>query len=506
MDNAGGTGLHLLLYEANFETTWNEVLNSGADGTYTVTFRAKSADGSWIGGAAGTREFVIRSTAKEGEYCYRLDLAPLNGSSPLDVSLSAEAGLPADPETVSYEWNLDLNCDGTVDGGSGSSSEVFTTPADSSEITRTFTIDPDEGESASCAASVSVIVNDETLDELSDGSCTGTVHVSQTTDTCGNGSCETNETCDPDGNISCPANTALPAGTTCSDACFYCGDGYLNTGEQCDPGIPSDESGYEENCQEDCTISSGSPSPGDDSSPAGDEGDATATGTFVITQDIPKCLEMVAPHNTVPITVTITNNDTTGTTVRAISDSLPRGLTYTAGSSSINSAQNTQDNGVLVETTGSSQLVTWDNAGQGWTIVSGGTLTLSFTATVGSSATVGTQTNTITVTPADENPVPSESPVLIAQTCTQPLTGIFDRNVLYILTGLLFLLIAGTAYYTGFGTTEVAHLLDRSTTAWKNTYLHMTQPQKYMEEQVKNSALKKIHQHTDAKTKRPRQR
>ncbi len=464
-------------------------MNSAKAGTYTAKFRAKDETGSWTETTNCVRAFVVADEEETGEYCYSLDAVPVKGTSPLDVTLTCNSGVPEGEEAI-YEWKLDLDCNGEYDEGTGEDAEQFTTTTDASTITRTFTYLSGEAGTLTCPVEVLVKVDDgsRTLQDLKTGSCEGEVTLTQVSDTCGNAECNSGETCDPDGNLDCPSGSPLSAGTVCRTDCTYCGDGTIDSAEEeCDTGIEEGETGYEELCETDCTIGTAEPIETPDT---GDE-DETAS-ILVITQEAPQCLEMVAPNNVATITITVTNSDTTEILVRAISDTLPQGMAYTAGSSSTDSVANTTDVGVTTETSGTSQLVTWDNNNSGWTIPAGGTLTLTFQATVSETATTGTQTNSVTVTPSDQNPVPSEGSILIAQVCTQPETGIFDRNVMIIFVGSIFLVIAGAAFYTGFGTREAAFLAEKTS----NLYLRLSRPQKYMEQKIQGSALKNIDQHT----------
>jgi hypothetical protein len=142
-------------------------------------------------------------------------------------------------------------------------------------------------------------------------------------------------------------------------------------------------------------------------------------------------------------------------------------------------------------------MVTWTNSGNGWNVPSGSTLGITFTTSAGSLATMGSHSNSVTVTPANGNPIPSTGSLLVAQTCSQPNTGIFDRNIVAILIGSLLLIVAATAYYTGFGTEAAARLFENSAQALKTAAFRLSLPQKYMEEQVQKTALKKVLEHTD---------
>ncbi len=564
--------LIIKVYRATFDTTWDTVLNTDVPGIYTVSFRAQdnSPEGTWTAASQCKREFEVISSIPEGNYCYSLDIAPMEGDSPLDVTLTADAGTPEDDPTAVFSWELDLNCNGTIDEGEGSNAEEFATPRDTPSITRTFVI-PEGRTMADCSAKVKVVVKDgeQTLADLTPGSCTASISVTKLLDgeTCGNGICDSGETCDTDGNIVCPAETPLQSGFVCRESCTYCGDGeldegetcdpgatvgqtgyspvcnsdcttntipescgngVLDTGEECDPDIPVGQNGYNANCQIDCTINDELPGcgngvldPGEECDPAIAPGSAgysqycqsnceintqqpqpTLSGQLDIIQQTAQCVELVSPKNLTPVTVTITNGTANPYKINAISDTLPQGFAYVSGSSTINGASNTSDTGVVLEMSGSSQLVTWNNSGAGWTLSSGQILTLTFNAVAGSSSTIGQQTNTVTVTPADGNPIPNNYSFTVAQVCTQPQTGIFNRNVVIILGGIILLLLAGMAYYTGFGTHELARAIKNGSDNGKLLILRLSQPQKYQELKIQQTALKNIKKKTDAKTRK----
>jgi hypothetical protein len=414
-----------------------------------------------------------------------------------------------------YKWRLDLNCDGTIDEDTqGENAEVFTTSGkglEAQQITRTFDFSPapQTQESATCEASVQIFKDEESMTnnnpipQRAENSCSGIIQLQQASPECGNGTCDGDETCDTNGNISCLSGTEgnpLPAGNTCRQDCTFCGDGILNSNEECDPQASSGQPGYDENCQNDCTIGQTDPPvtpPADDDTPDDDTPDP-ATTLDIQTSTQQECVELVSPNNLLDINVTITNASSSPQSVRAISDTLPRGFSYQTSSSLINNNQ-IADTNVIVESSGESQLVTWNNSGSGWLIPASGTLTLNFQATAGPNTQMGDKTNDVTISPADGNPISAQSQLITAQNCSQPDTGIFDNNVIAILLGSALLVIAGAAYYTGFGAEKLAMLShgveSKYKKAQKNLTLMLTQPQKYMEKKIENSALKDINQH-----------
>lgn len=499
--------LEIVIYEATFSTTWDTVLDyENADGIYKVKFRAQDQTGTWTEDTECSRNLVVPTTESAGNACVDLDFAPISGpadgSDTMDVTFNVYAEVP-DPEDVRYRWQLDLNCDGDVSGGTGESTEEFTTGPDDTSVTRTFTYPANVTGGIECPVSVDVEVDggSRTLSEVTPGSCSGYVRLTQVSEDCGNGECDAGEYCETNGNLECPDGTALPVGTTCSELCTYCGDGVVNGTEECDPGIEAGETGYEPLCRATCTIGT-TPDSGEE-----EEETPSSTGTITITQDTPECVELVAPNNTAPITITVTNDGSEDLSVRAVSDTLPQGMTYQAGSTQINGVADNTDTDVTVEESGDSQLITWDNGGTPWLLGSGSSLAVTFTAVAGTEATIGSQTNRVTVTPADENPIPSQSPILLGQTCAQPLTGLFDRNARLIIIGSAFLFLAGAGFYVGIGNKPIAFILDKASDGLSTVsesagdiYLRLTKPQKYMEKRVQKSAERRADSHSKKKS------
>lgn len=494
-------------YTVTFTTTWETVLTAGADGNYNVQFRAKDTTEGNNAWTEPTNEctiaYSIKGETTPGNYCNNLDITSEGTISPLDVTLNAGVSIPSTSSPV-FQWKLDLNCDGTIDESiEGENAEVFVTTGSGSEdeqITKTFTL-PAGTTEEECETSVNVFLSNTDLQdntpvpERTRNACSGSVSLRQASAECGNGTCDTGETCDPNGNIDCrtTGGITLPAGMTCRNDCTFCGDAVLDTNEDCDPGIGTGKDGFNVNCQSDCTI--------------GQTEQTELANVTVSVTSTEDCVELVAPNNTIDITITVANQDETSDVIRAVSDTLPQGFTYNTGSSTVNGTPNPTDTGIVVETSGESQLITWNYSEAGWTVAgNGGTLVIVFTATAGPETLMGSQTNTITVTPSDQNPIPGQNEFLVAQVCTQPDTGVFDNNVYLILIGSALLLVAGAAYYTGFGSSKFAILLSgisgilSSLSETKDDLILMvSKPQKYMEKRIEISALKKIKHHINEK-------
>lgn len=489
-------------YTVTFSTTWETVLLSEAEGPYKVQFRAKDTtdgDNAWTKPTDEcTVTYTVKGESTPGNYCNNLDITSEGSISPLDVTLNAGISVP-DTSSPVFQWKLDLNCDGTIDESTkGENAEVFMTTgngSDDEQITKTFTL-PEGKSDEKCQVSVSVFLSEKDLQDNTPvqerirNSCSGEVTLKQASAQCGNGICDTNETCDTNGNLDCrtTGGTTLSSGLTCRSDCTFCGDAVLNANEDCDPGIGTGKNGYNANCQNDCTI--------------GQTEQTEQTNITVSATGTKDCVELVAPNNTTDLTITVTNLSETSTVIKAVSDTLPQGFTYNPESSIINGTANPANINVVLESSGESQLVTWIHDQEGWTIPgSGGTLVIVFTATAGPNTIMGNQTNTITVTPSDQNPIPGQNEFLVAQVCTQPDTGIFDNNVYLILTGSALLLIAGASYYTGFGNRKFAVIQSRISEVKDDLLLMISRPQKYREKRIETSALKKIKHHINEQKK-----
>lgn len=496
-------------YSVTFTTTWDQVINPGVPGDYKVKFRAKDmteGDDAWTSPAGNcTLSYEVIDTDIEGRnYCTNLAVASEGSTSPLDVTFTTYTLLPSDATPI-YEWILDLNCDGQIDTTQeGENAEKFITTSDTNKpesITRRFTL-PEAATSGECQAEVNVYLTEEDLnngnpiEDREELACTKEVQIQQVGPNCGNGSCDSGETCDTEGNISClegsTFESALPTGSTCRDDCTYCGDGLLNGNEECDKNAEEGSAAYNANCSETCSI---------DTSQDQQQDQQQASGQLTVTAESgPSCVELVSPNNQVNMRVLVINGTSSPVDIRAISDTLPRGLIFNQGSSYINGTANTNDTGIVIETSGESQLITWNNSENGWTLAAnGGQLEIRFSVSAGQNTLMGTHTNQVIVTPATGDPIPVTNEIRVAQNCTQPDTGILDNTILVILVGTVFLILAGGAYYTGFGSQVMAKFLGRASEAGNDFILRISKPQKYSEKAIEETALKKISKHIDGK-------
>jgi hypothetical protein len=505
------------LYMLKYSTTWDDIIKPSMNGPYKVRFSARyRGEDSWTDptNPESFLEFIPSGESTRQSFCNDLDISAQGNITPLDVTLNVDASITESIDPI-YQWNLDLNCDGQIDPQtSGEQAEQFVTSGtglEQKQVTRTFNLPPDT-EEADCQASVKVFLNDKALQDdnplpaRTDSACNRTVSLKQASPDCGNGTCDPNETCDLNGNIDCvntPQGNPLPSGQTCREDCSYCGDGMINANEDCDPNIPQGQPGYNANCNSDCSIEDEtSDQDQDEQDPDPDPQDPEQQSILDVITSVDKdCVELVSPNNIINVTIAVTNPQDTTTPLNAISDTLPRGFSYTPNSTQINNTAVEDTNEVVIESTGESQLITWNNAGNGWIIPAGGMINITFQATAGENTQMGEKTNEITVTPGNANPIPASSTFTTAQNCSQPDTGLFDNNIVVILMGTSLLLIAGAAYYTGFGSQKMALLMDTigaNITKTKNDLiLILTKPQKYKEKKIEKSALKNINQHID---------
>jgi uncharacterized repeat protein (TIGR01451 family) len=349
-------------YRVPFGIYASEVIREDP-GTYTLRFSAleEAGDGNNENDWTSDAECPILYTVLDDEddttsYCTDLDVAPTSGTTPLDVTLTASASNIDGDDEVTYKWYVDENCDGSV-----SESEIYESTEET--IEKTFSISDDQ-ESVSCESQVEIFLNGEStpLEERSDGLCTGRVIVYQAdaTAVCGNEICEEGEICDTDTN--CQTGQDLTDNQTCGGECSLI--------EISEPPIDDDQD--------------------DDNN---DDTDVTPSSEFSVTVvEDKECLERVTPNNTIVQTITVSNIGDSEGLIRAVSDTLPQGFSYVAGSSIINGTANTSDTGVIMETSGNSQLITWNNGGSGWTLAATtGTLTIQFSATAGPNALTGEQ-------------------------------------------------------------------------------------------------------------------
>jgi uncharacterized repeat protein (TIGR01451 family) len=442
-------------YRVTFLSTWNEVLNYGEEGLYKVAFRARDTNGVWTDSSTGTLQYIVGDASEEGYFCNNVDIVQTRTTGSANVTIDALANLPEGHEAT-YTWDLDLDCSGEIDDD-----ETFS--GTSSTITKEFTYPADSTSEVECSASVTIELDDGTdIEDRSKDSCLGYI--------------------------------------TLNPLSEMCGDGILDEEEECDPEIEEDDLDYIANCQDDCTVLVEDTETEDDSDSSeetddGTEDDSTITTDINISQTCPSCISLSDGSPTAEISITVSNAGDISKTIRAVSNTLPQGFVFTEGSSTVNEITNTSDEGITVEISEESQLITWDNEENGWTVTAGGSLVIEFSAVVGATVEVGTYSNTVTVTPSNNEPVQSIKGIVIAQDCEQPETALFDRTIFPILIGTSFLLFASLSYYTGLGTKRFSKMMDQVS----DLGLLVTQPQKYRENRIEETALKEIKKRSKAR-------
>jgi hypothetical protein len=433
-------------YRVTFLSTWNEVTNYGEEGLYKVAFTAKDSDDVWTDASTGTLQYYVGDAATGEYFCNNIDIVQTRTTESANVTATAVANLPEGHEAT-YTWEMDRNCSGDIDEG-----ETFSTTTNT--ITKEFTYPDNKNEELQCEVSVTIELDDSTdIDSRSEESCLGYV--------------------------------------TMKPQSELCGDGVLDEAEECDPAIEEGDEDYIANCQDDCTVlvtdeeDPEEEESDDTESTDQEESEDTISTEITVGQTCPSCVSLSGEDPTADIIITVTNSAETAQTVRAVSNSLPQGFTFSEGSSSVNEIDNATDEGILVEVSGDSQLITWDNDDNGWTVTgNGGTLVIEFTAEISPSTDEGTYTNTVTVTPADTDPIQSDQGVVLAQSCEQPETALFDRSLYPIIVGSVLLVMASLAYYTGFGTKRFETVVG----ALEDIGLLISKPQKHMERRIERKA------------------
>ena len=167
------------------------------------------------------------------------------------------------------------------------------------------------------------------------------------------------------------------------------------------------------------------------------------TSSFSVTKTAsPSCVERIDGSNLATFTVTITNHKEASDDVKSILDKLPLGFDYVESSTKINGIAVSDTDYVDVETTGDTQEVTW-TATNGWSVASGGTMTIVFQAIAGDSAITGSNINEVVVTPVytpeDPSDLTADAAIQVAQDCTSPDTGILDFSGVKVLIGLIII-------------------------------------------------------------------
>lgn len=228
--------------------------------------------------------------------------------------------------------------------------------------------------------------------------------------------------------------------------------------------------------------------------------------TVVNTADL-TCVERVTPSNTVQYSINVTNKSTTSQKITSITDKLPLGFTYTAGTTKINGVLVTDTGYTTITTVGSTQQIVISQT-NGWTLSANQTLTILLQAQAGASALTGTNTNEVVVTPeevpTDPSSLRTSANVNVAQDCEDPnavetpttpntpSTGIFDSMVFKILLGILVVVTGWYIYNKPRGKLLVEKFVDSD--LYKTTELNtwkLFKPKKYFEETIIRRSEKK---------------
>jgi hypothetical protein len=210
------------------------------------------------------------------------------------------------------------------------------------------------------------------------------------------------------------------------------------------------------------------------------------------------CLERVTPDDTTSITITIKNNDTDEEEIDKIVNKLPLGFIYTADSTLINGATESDDI-LTIETTGSTQELTWEPA-TNWTLLADQSMTLRLTAVAGESALTGANQNEVVITPIntplDATTLRATYVINVEQSCTSPQTGIFDTAIGRIFASMM-LIVASVAFYKSNSSQQVSaniinsKAVDGLNTGFRLFGLRLTHPRKFFEEKFESEQKKK---------------
>ena len=231
--------------------------------------------------------------------------------------------------------------------------------------------------------------------------------------------------------------------------------------------------------------------------------------TVVNTADL-TCVERVTPSNVVQYSINVTNKSTTSQKITSITDKLPLGFTYIAGTTKINGVLVTDSSYTTITTVGSTQQIVVSQT-NGWTLSANQTLTVLLQAQAGASALTGVNKNEVVVTPEEVPTDPSSLRtfvnISVAQDCEDPnavetpttpttpntpSTGIFDSMIFKILLGILVVVTGWYIYNKPRGKLLVEKFVDSD--LYKTTELgtwKLFKPKKYFEEKIIRRSEKK---------------
>lgn len=220
------------------------------------------------------------------------------------------------------------------------------------------------------------------------------------------------------------------------------------------------------------------------------------------------CIERVTPNNRAQFTLTATNHSTVAQTIVSIKDKLPLGFTYIDGSTKINGVAVEDGDYVTKTNIGDTIEIVWKK-GDGWSLSSGQSLTISFQSEAGANALTGKNQNEVVITPSqiptDPSQLSTEYVILVAQDCdnpegsikeeetpSTPQTGIFDSTLDRVIIGLMVVILGWYVYNRPFGQIIAKKFVDSG--VYKEaemTSLKIFNPKKYFEEKTIKKLSKK---------------
>jgi hypothetical protein len=178
-----------------------------------------------------------------------------------------------------------------------------------------------------------------------------------------------------------------------------------------------------------------------------DNGNGAPTGAvsdFTVSKSGPQCVDRTSPTNVAVFTIRVTNRNTNPDLLEAITDKLPLGFVYQAGSTRINNVVRADNEVVSIVTTGNSQEITWKQS-DGWSFAGGETMTINLTAVAGSPTVTGQNMNEVVIkpinTPTNAENLRTSYTFDVAQTCGTPNTGLFDDTSTKVIAGIAVLII-----------------------------------------------------------------
>jgi len=227
-------------------------------------------------------------------------------------------------------------------------------------------------------------------------------------------------------------------------------------------------------------------------------GDTSTTSDITVTiAGSTTCVERMSPSNAISFTISIRNSDTDSESITKIVNKLPLGFTYTTSSTLINGSA-VNDDILTITETGSTQELTWDPTTD-WTLLAGQTMTLRLTAIAeGEALTGGNQNETVVTplnTPVNASALRATYVITVAQTCTNPKTGIFDTMIGRIMASIM-LIVTAIIFYKSNSSQKVSEkyvnnkAINNINTSFRLFGLKLTHPRKFFEEKFESKQKK----------------